>query len=227
MKPIQRLVMGVIKAATRVVCRIDDRELARIPASGPLIVPANHINFLEVPVVYTHLLPRPLSGLVKAESFRGALALFFRLTDGIPLRRGEGDAAAFRKAMAVLKAGYILAIAPEGTRSGDGRLAQAHPGVALLALHSGSPIQPMAYWGGEAFWQNCRRLRRTDFHIAVDPRRYRVDLAGQPANQETRQAIADEIMIRVAVLLPERYRGVYAGRLGEEPRFLQPLPDAA
>lgn len=222
----RRLVMGTIKTATQLTCRIDASALARVPAAGPLIIAANHINFLEVPVLYTHLLPRPLTGLVKAESFHGAFSFFFRFTDGIPLRRGEGDAVAFRKALAILKTNAILAIAPEGTRSGDGRLQAGQPGVALLALHSEAPILPMAYWGGEAYWDNLKRLRRTPFFIAVDQQCYRVDLAGRPANQATRQAIADEIMIRVATLLPAAYRGVYADRLDEPRRFLQPIAPA-
>lgn len=219
----QRLVMGALYALTETLCRVDAGALARVPARGPLIVAANHINFLEVPVLYPRLLPRPLTGLVKAQSFHNGFALFFRLTDAIPIHRGESDAAAFRKALAALKANYLLGIAPEGTRSGTGRLLPGHPGVAVLALHSGAPVLPLAYWGGEAFWSNLTRLRRTDFHIAVD-QPYRVELGGERASQAVRQAIADEIMIRIAALLPAPYRGVYAGRLDEPRRYLQPLP---
>jgi 1-acyl-sn-glycerol-3-phosphate acyltransferase len=221
-----QVVMGLAKVLTRAVCRVDDAALARVPARGPLILVGNHINFLEVPLVYTHLLPRPLTGLVKAESFQGPLGFFFKLGNGIPVHRGEGDAAAFRKSLAALAAGQILAIAPEGTRTNDGRLRAGHPGVALLALRSGAPVQPIVYWGSEAFWPNLRRLKRTDFHIAVGPV-LRVEAGAGPVTQAVRQAITDEIMIQLAALLPPAYRGVYAGRLGEPRRYLQPAAAGA
>ena len=218
--------MGLIKALTRAACRIDAAPLARVPAHGPLIVACNHVNFLEVPVIYTHLLPRSMTGLTKAESFNTPLAFFFHLTRAIPVRRGEGDTAAFRQALAALKAGDLLAVAPEGTRSGDGRLQAAHAGVAVLALHSGAPILPLAYWGHEAFWRNARRLRRTDFRIGVgEP--WRVELGDERATAERRQTIADEIMGRVAALMPPAYRGVYAAEAERPPRYLRPATAAA
>lgn len=214
------LVMGLAKALTRLTCHVDAAALSQVPARGPLILTGNHINFLEVPLVYTHLLPRQMTGLVKVESFQGPLAFFFKLADGIPVHRGEGDAAAFRKSLAALEAGRILAIAPEGTRTGNGQLRAGLPGVALLALRSGAPVQPIAYWGGEAFWPNLRRLRRTPFHVAVGPL-WRVEAAG-PVTHAVRQAIADEIMLQIAALLPPAYHGVYAGRVGEPPCYLRP-----
>lgn len=214
--------MAVIKVLVRALCHVHGTELARVPRRGPLILVANHVNFLEVPVVYTHLLPRRMTGLAKAETWNTPLAFLFRLAGAIPLRRGVGDAAAFRQALAALERGDLLAIAPEGTRSGDGRLRPAQPGVALLALHSRAPVLPLAYWGGEAFWRNLRRLRRTHFHIAVG-QPFQVAAGPGPATQATRQAIADEIMTEIAALLPAEYRGVYAGRVGTPPRHLRPL----
>jgi hypothetical protein len=50
-----RLVNGTIRGITRILCRVDDAELTRVPERGPLILVANHVNFLEVPLIYTHL----------------------------------------------------------------------------------------------------------------------------------------------------------------------------
>ncbi|HEY68873.1 MAG TPA: 1-acyl-sn-glycerol-3-phosphate acyltransferase, partial [Thermoflexia bacterium] len=63
-----RAVTSTIKGLTRLLCRVDDAQLARVPDRGPLIVVANHVNFLEVPLLYTHLLPRPVTGFAKAEN---------------------------------------------------------------------------------------------------------------------------------------------------------------
>ena len=199
-----------VKCLAHILCRIDADQLARVPKDGPLIVVMNHVNFLEGPIVYTHLLPRRMTGFVKSENlghpFFGTLLI--DLWEGIPLRRGEADTTAFRQALLALEAGRILAVAPEGARSGHGRLQQGHPGIAFLALRSGVPVLPMACHGGEIIWDNIPRLRRTDFHVAVG-QPFHVDTRGAKATRRARQQIADEIMYQVAALLPPAYRGVY------------------
>jgi len=199
-----------IKRITRLICRIDDSALERIPEAGPLILAANHINFLEVPLVYTHLQPRPVTGFAKAETWHNpALARLFNLWNAIPLKREEADFQAIKKALQVLKNGGILAVAPEGTRSGDGRLRRGHPGIVSLALHSRAPILPMVYYGGEMFRNNIKRLRRTDFYIVVGQSFY-LDARGVKVTQEVRQQMVDEIMYKLAELLPAKYRGAYS-----------------
>jgi 1-acyl-sn-glycerol-3-phosphate acyltransferase len=199
-----------LKRVTRMLCRVDDGQLARIPAAGPLILVSNHINFIEVPLVYTHLLPRPVTGFAKAETWDNpAMAYLFNLWKAIPLRRGEADLAGLRLGLRALEAGQILAVAPEGTRSGDGRLKRGYPGIVMLALLSGAPVLPLAYYGSERFRSNLSRLRRTDFHILVGEQ---FTLLPQTArvSAQIRQKIADEIMYQLAALLPPAYRGEYA-----------------
>jgi len=125
------------------------------------------------------------------------------------LERGEADVRAFRAGLAALQDGAILAVAPEGTRSGHGRLQTGRPGVVLLALHSGAPILPLVYYGAERFHDNIRRLRRTDFRIVVGQPFY-LDARGAKVTQEVRRAMTDEMMYQIAALLPPDYRGVYA-----------------
>jgi 1-acyl-sn-glycerol-3-phosphate acyltransferase len=206
-----RAVTSSIKRLTRILCRIDAAQLARVPERGPLIVVTNHVNFLEAPIIYTHLAPRPMTGFVKAENlehpFFGPLLL--GLWEGIPLRRGQADTTAFRQALEALKEGRIMGIAPEGTRSGDGRLQPGHPGIAFLALRSGAPVLPMVSHGGETFWDNLPRLRRTDFYINVG-QPFHLDDRGDKVTRQVRQQMADEIMYQLAALLPPAYRGVYS-----------------
>lgn len=191
------------------LCRVDDDQLARIPATGPLILVSNHINFIEVPLVYTHLLPRPVTGFAKAETWDNpAMAYLFNLWKAIPLRRGEADLGGLRLGLRALEAGQILAVAPEGTRSGDGRLKRGYPGIVMLALLSAAPILPLAYYGSERFRSNLTRLRRTDFHIVVGEQ-FTLLPQVQRVSTQVRQKIADEIMYQLAALLPPAYRGEY------------------
>jgi 1-acyl-sn-glycerol-3-phosphate acyltransferase len=205
-----RVVGTTIKRLTRILCRVDDAQLAQVPAQGPLILIANHVNFLEVPLLYTHLQPRPVTGFAKIETWHNpAMGLLFDLYGAIPLRRGEADVAAFRRGLAILEAGQILAVAPEGTRSGHGRLGHGYPGVVMLALRSGAPLLPMAYYGGESFRQNIARLRRTDFHIVVGQPFY-LEAGGVRITRVVRRQMVDEIMYQLAALLPPAYRGHYS-----------------
>lgn len=207
-----RVVTAAIHGALRALCQIDDDQLARIPEHGPLILVTNHINFLEVPLFYTHLQPRPLAGFAKAETWNSvALGALADLWDAIPLRRGEADLVALRQALDALEAGQILALSPEGTRSGDGQLQRGYPGVAFLALRSGAPLLPVAHHGGEHFWRNLRQLRRTEFNIVVGEV-FELHANGEPVTQEVRQRMTDEVMYQLAALLPPAYRGAYANR---------------
>ena len=59
----QRLIVGTLKGITSLICRIDDAELEKVPTHGPLIIYTNHVNILEIPIIYTHLQPRRVHGM--------------------------------------------------------------------------------------------------------------------------------------------------------------------
>jgi 1-acyl-sn-glycerol-3-phosphate acyltransferase len=220
------VVNTTIRRLTRVACRVDDAELAKVPLCGPLILVVNHINFLEVPVTYTHLLPRRLTGFAKAETWNNpALGWLFNMWEAIPVRRGEVDTRALRRGVEVLQQGQFLAVAPEGTRSGTGRLQTGRPGVVMVALWSKAPLLPIAYYGGELFSHNVRRLRRTEFHFAVG-RPFRLDDHGERVTHRVRQQMADEIMYQLAAILPPAYRGVYSDFSRATETYLQFEPPA-
>ena len=220
-RPIPRLTCWLIRAITRLLCRIELDHLAQVPAQGPLILVTNHIGSLEVPLLYAHLQPRRVVGLAKVETWDNRLmAWLFDLFEAIPIRRGEADLEAVRRSLAVLAGGDILAIAPEGTRSRHGRLLRGQPGVVTLSLRSGTPIVPIAHWGIEAFSHNLKRLRRTDFHVRVG-RPFYLDTRGEKVGGEVRQAMVDEVMYQIAALMPEEYRGEYASCNPPPQKYLQ------
>jgi 1-acyl-sn-glycerol-3-phosphate acyltransferase len=226
MKFINWVVTSTIKGILRILCRVDDAELAKVPDRGPLIVISNHVNFLEAPLVYTHLLPRQMAGFAKAEVWKNPLLHFLaKLWGPIPLRRGEVHRSALREALDALAEGLILGLAPEGTRSGDGRLQQGKPGTVLLALRSGAPLLPVVHYGGELFWRNLARLRRTDFHVVVGQLFY-LESGGIKVTRQVRRQMTDEIMYQMAALLPPDHRGVYANLDGATETYLRFSPDS-
>ncbi len=103
----------------------------------------------------------------------------------------------------------------------DGILQQGKAGVAMLAQRAGVPVWPPAHWGAEDFWKNLKSFRRTPIHLRVGTP-YIIEPAGS-MTRTVRQEVADEIMSSIAALMPEKYRGPYAGSAGKVPEHLRLL----
>jgi 1-acyl-sn-glycerol-3-phosphate acyltransferase len=221
-----KLAQFTLKAVLDIATRVHLHPMGEIPWTGPLIVIINHINSLDAPMMMTYLQPRPIVPLGKEELWDSTISrILMDHWGGIPIRRGEADMSALQASRQALKKDCILAIAPEGTRSEDGRLQQGKPGVLLLAMNSGVPILPLAHYGGEEIFDNLRRLRRTDFHI-VSGNVFTLDMHGQKPDRDQRQLVTDEIMYQLAALLPERYRGYYADLSKATEQYLKFEPGA-
>jgi 1-acyl-sn-glycerol-3-phosphate acyltransferase len=213
-------VIHLFKGLTRMLCRIDDGELSRVAPRGPLILYTNHVNILEIPIIYTHLQPRPVTGMVAAVRWKSPFyAWLLNVVDAIPLRRHSADTNALRSAIRRLQDGEIVIIAPEGTRSGHGHLQAAHPGVVLLALRSGAALQPVAYHGSENYRQDWRCLRRTEFRISVG-RPFHLKAEKKRVSRETREQMLDEMMAQLAALLPPANRGIYGDMSDASSKYL-------
>jgi len=213
-----RLVTALLKAITSLICRIDDTQVAKIPMHGPIIVAVNHVNILDIPIIYTRLLPRPLTAFIKVEAWENPIEHgLLTVWGGIPLHRGQADFIAFRQGLEMLKKDYLVAMAPEGTRNGNGQLLKAQPGVVLLALRSGVPVLPVVYYGHEQVWKKLLRFQRPTFQIAVG-RPFYIDTHGQRISSQTLRNIVDEVMYQLAILMPAKYRGVYSdiGKMSQE-----------
>lgn len=214
MKPakriVRRLLNGLARLITGALLKIDAEQLCRIPVHGPILIIVNHVNFLELPAIYPRIPSDLGTGFSKVENWHNPIyRLLFSNWDVIPIDRDAIDITAMRRGFAALDEGRILFITPEGTRSHDGRLQQGKPGVVMMAMHNGAPVWPVACYGGEAVMENLKRLRRTEYHIAVgNP--FWVVTDGIKVTGAVRQRIADEMMYQIAALLPARYRGVYA-----------------
>jgi len=205
----QRFIVTLFRLLTSSVFRVHDEALASVPERGPLIIVTNHINILEIPLIYSYLQPRPVHGLVLADRWKNpVIAWGLNACEAIPLERGAGNLQSIHRSLDVLDAGEMLLIMPEGTRSGDGRLQDAQPGVTLLALKSKAALLPIVFHGGEQYKENIKRFRRTDFFITVG-KPFFLDAHGDLVNTAIRKQMADEIMYRLAAILPPHYRGFY------------------
>ncbi|MEZ4769555.1 MAG: lysophospholipid acyltransferase family protein [Caldilineales bacterium] len=185
----------------------------KIPASGPTLLTMNHLHFLD-PVIGVAIVNRH-SKMFTADKWetRPVIGHMIRWSQqAIFVARGEVDRKALVKAIEALKDGLLLGVAPEGTRSKTGTLQKGHEGVAYLASRTGAVIVPAVAYGQEKAVSSLLRLRRGRIVVNVgDP----YVLPGTPNKAKTEQlaSYTDEIMMRMAVLLPPEYQGYYRERV--------------
>ncbi|MFN8559457.1 MAG: lysophospholipid acyltransferase family protein [Dehalococcoidia bacterium] len=183
---------------------------SRVPRRGPLLVVANHLNNADPPLLGAAV-PRTIRFMAKQELFDAPVFGFFvRLFGAFPVRRFEADLQALREAQAILNAGGVIGMFPEGHRSHGKGLQRPFPGTALIALRTGVTILPVGITGTESVTDLGVLLRNPLVRVVI----------GEPftlarpsrINAASVRAAGEEIMERIAELLPPRYRGVYAGR---------------
>jgi 1-acyl-sn-glycerol-3-phosphate acyltransferase len=137
----------VVKPLMRCWFRIRIEGAEHIPAAGPVILASNHRSNVD-PVLLACAIERPVSFMAKAELFVGPLGWILRLIAQFPVRRGSIDREALRRGSAVVAAGGVLGLFPEGRR-GDGSFTTINAGLAYIVLREGCPIVPVAIFGTE------------------------------------------------------------------------------
>jgi len=204
-----RLLNGALKLVFWILLRCEVQGLQNVPLDGPILIIANHINFLDA-VVTAVILPRDMYLMTKIETFEAPVFNWVIWWYGVfSVRRGEVDRLALRQALNILGEGDVLLVTPEGTRSGDGLMQQARNGVAYIANKADVPILPVAVWGVENFWKCFPRLRRTEVTVRVgEPFTFKTSESRLRRNELTQ--MTEEAMFRLADLLPPEYRGYYS-----------------
>ena len=199
----------ILRLLYRLITRIRVIGADNIPASGGMVAVTNHIGRLDAGLVYC-LVDRDDIIMLVAEKYR-EVAIFRWLTaalNGVWVDRFNADLTAVRTCLRRLQRGGVLVIAPEGTRSPSGSLIHARSGAGFLAAKARAPILPTAIVGTEdaVVKSRLRRFKRVDVIVCFgEPFRLppRPDLDGQ-----ARLAVYDdEIMCRIAALLPAERRG--------------------
>ncbi|MEU4426348.1 lysophospholipid acyltransferase family protein [Actinoplanes sp. NPDC024001] len=196
-------------AVVRAIWRPAVTGREHVPAGTGAILCANHLSvgdqlFLGLTA------PRHVAFWAKAEYFRtpglrGAVTR--RVVTGmgaIPVERGGGRAvlSAFEAAVPILRAGGLVAVFPEGTRSPDGRLYRGRTGAVRLAAQAGVPLVPVGIRGTEPRCSGRRAISVTFGPALPAP-------GPEPAAGEVR-AVTDELIARIQALTGQEYVPAYA-----------------
>jgi 1-acyl-sn-glycerol-3-phosphate acyltransferase len=135
----------VPRAVIRTWWNLEIHGAENVPASGPVVMAANHVGWLDGPMLAI-CAPRVVHALTKQEMFDGPLGFFLKATGQIELDRLHVDVSAIRVAVKSLHAGQVVGVFPEGRR-GPGDMASPRAGAAYLALVTGAPVVPVAFLG--------------------------------------------------------------------------------
>lgn len=208
-----RLIRFLIRILLNVIARIEIRGRENAPLTGGMILAANHIGILDIVMVF-YAIDRTDLFIPVAEKFEriGWIRWLGKHFNFIFVDRFNPDLKAIRKMIGLMEAGKCLIIAPEGTRSPTGSLIDGKPGVAFLAARSGFPITPVGITGTEdkVILGNVKRFKKSTVTLTGGKPFVIPPLAKENRDAALQQA-TDEVMCRIAALLPEKYRGVYAG----------------
>ena len=200
----------IIKVLFDIIAKIDYQNTELIPPEGPLIVVTNHLSRMDSLVLLGNPVRTEIIALVAKKYQTRPFFSFILTTCGvIYIDRTRADFGAFREARKVVKAGTCLGIAPEGTRSQNGQLLEAKDGAAMLAMQLQCPVVPVGITGTDDMFKKLGRLQRAKI-TAKFGQSFTLPKLTADNRAEQLKSSTDEIMCRIAALLPENYRGVYA-----------------
>lgn len=201
--------------------RVRGRE--NVP-KGAAVLCANHISYLDPPVVGSATFPRRTYFMAKKELFDiPVLGRFIYNCYAFPVDREGNDRQAIRFAIELLQKGEPLAVFPEGQRSPDGSLQPGNLGPAYMASKAGVPIVPIAIKETDKVMPlHARWLHRAHVQVdigkPIDPREF----GGERLGREQLQALTERLMSDIYELQKTQYE-----RVGEvAPPRVKEIPDA-
>lgn len=208
----RKFLRWLIHIVLNLITKVEAIGYENLPEKGGFVIAVNHLGIIDAPLAFYALDSWNLF-IPVAEKWEQMPILKWlgKYLNFIFIDRFNPDLKGMREMMKRMDEGQTLIIAPEGTRARDEKMAQAKPGVAYLGSKMGWRIVPVAISGTEdrVFFNNLKHLRRTHIKLLAG-KSFRLPPFPKENREETLQKYADEIMCRIAVMLPENNRGYYA-----------------
>lgn len=199
------IVKWLYKHLVHVVIENEDQ----IPKEGPCIITLNHLSRLDFPALV--MLERCDDVYcVAADSYKNypVFGKFITDADMIWIDRTKADFTAMKRMLSVLKEGKMLALAPEGTRSKTKSLLEGKEGVTLVASKTRVPLVSMSIIGSEKWIDAFKHFHRPRIVLRFGPA-FQLPPIDPDNREESLRSATDEVMCRIAAMLPEEYRGFY------------------
>jgi 1-acyl-sn-glycerol-3-phosphate acyltransferase len=181
-----------------------------IPRAGGILITTNHLSRLDIPLLL--LTPGREDVIALATDKYKSHKLFkwiLETAECIWIDRDRADFAAVRAGAEYLRKGGALGIAPEGTRSQTGGLIAGKPGTVLIAERTRVPIVPVGIAGTDTGFEKLKRMQRPRLVVRYGPA-YMLPEMDRDDREGWLARCTDEIMCRIAVLLPPEHWGIYA-----------------
>jgi 1-acyl-sn-glycerol-3-phosphate acyltransferase len=199
----------IFRFLLNVLAKLEFEGLEHIPREGGVIIATNHLSRVDIPVLFLTPARPDITALVADKYQKYPLFKFIIDTaECIWIDRSQADFAAFRAAVGALKQGVALGISPEGTRSEIGELLEGKAGTILIADRAKVPIVPVGLSGTDKVQPSLLRLRRQRVVARFGPA-FTVPPIERDKRDEQLKEYTDEMMVRIAALLPPELRGFY------------------
>ncbi len=213
----------IVSAVAAILTRLQVRGRENVPITGGVLLVTNHLSAADPPLIFVALPLRRAAVFAAMKYRRNPLFRWLlEFADVIWVDRGASTPMTLKAGLQALQEGDLVGVAPEGTRSRVSRALQpAKGGAAFLALKANVPIVPVALTGVEKLADGLAHFRRTPVTVSFG-KPFTLNHLARRGGADRLQAATDEIMCRIAALLPPEYRGVYA----EHPRLKELLTES-
>ena len=211
-KAIRYLLGYLILFLGSILAKIKIRGSVNIPKKGPFIVVCNHFNRLDPPFVI-FAIRKPINFLMASDQPRVEAQIMWApwLYGFIPTNRQNIAPTTIKKSIEALNKDEVVGIFPEGTAT-EHFIRPAKNGAAYLAMRTGVLILPMSLIGMENIWNNLFKGMRPKLEINIGKPFLPKSLPKERIERnEAIKITGEELMCRIAALIPDEYHGVYAG----------------
>ncbi len=215
--------LSTVRFLVHHLTKFDVIDPQHLPETGGVLITTNHLSRLDTPLLLAITDREDLVAIVAKKYkekpfFKWVLE---KVGTMVWMDRSRTDLSAIRDALNYLRHGAMVGIAPEGTRSRDTRgLLEGKQGAALMAARASVPIVPIGIIGSDKVNSHWLHLRRPPVTVRVGEV-YTIPDIDMEDRQGWLSRYTDEIMCRIAVLLPPEYRGFYR----DHPRLLELLAE--
>jgi 1-acyl-sn-glycerol-3-phosphate acyltransferase len=219
--PVRNLLRWLLRTLIDAIARVEIHGRENLPEEGAFVIATNHLGMLDATLLY-YAIDRwdvfiPVAEKWEESAFQRWLG---RHLNWVFIDRFNPDLKALRKIIGLMEQGYTLVIAPEGTRSRVEAMREGKTGVSYLAAKLQRPIVPIGLAGTEdrVVLGNLRHLRRSPIVVTAG-RPFLLPPLPTTDRDTALRNDTDEIMCRIAALIPEKNRGIYR----EHPRLRELL----